>query len=289
MNKTFSKARRVITALFAGSPKTQDPSLGLEETRRAIFGKYISANQSGIEIGSLTRPVFPANTGFRVGTVDHASTRELRKKYADDPNVDVDEIVEVNWVWPPGLPLSKIPGIPQTYDFIIACHVIEHSPDLITFLVDCESVLRSGGKLLLAVPSRDLMFDYYRPLSTMGDVISGHLFPHAHDVKAEMEEIQLRSTLDGKICWSHDDAKSANAAGRQPERISSREMVVPAIKNLSEFREKKGYRDGHRWVFTEESLFEIVELLHDAELIKLYPSASHEGIGCEFLLILEKN
>ena len=52
---------------------------------------------SGIEIGALHNPFVTPDEG-PILYIDHATTEELRAKYAGDPGVDVSRIVEVGAV-----------------------------------------------------------------------------------------------------------------------------------------------------------------------------------------------
>jgi len=51
----------------------------------------------GVEIGALCRPIVTRREGA-IYYVDHASTDELREKYKNDPNVDIDALVHVDAV-----------------------------------------------------------------------------------------------------------------------------------------------------------------------------------------------
>ena len=53
------------------------------------------ARLTGIEIGPLDKPLVRRDRG-PVLYVDHADTAALRRKYADDPGVDLDALVEVD-------------------------------------------------------------------------------------------------------------------------------------------------------------------------------------------------
>ena len=63
-----------------------------------ILSHIDPANQSGLKIGALCRPIVARERG-PVRYVDHMDTASLRGKYAVDPNVDVDKIVDVSFVW----------------------------------------------------------------------------------------------------------------------------------------------------------------------------------------------
>ena len=53
--------------------------------------------------------------------------RLLRLRYANDPHVDVTQIVEIDAVWGEKTILDALDD--KLVDYIIASHVIEHVPD----------------------------------------------------------------------------------------------------------------------------------------------------------------
>ena len=53
-------------------------------------------------------------------------TEEL-EKYADDPSVDVERIVPVDFVCRDGNIVEATLG--NTFDYVVASHVIEHTPN----------------------------------------------------------------------------------------------------------------------------------------------------------------
>jgi len=58
-----------------------------------------------------------------------------------------------------------------TFDAFIASHVIEHTTDLIGFLDTAETLLCPSGIVILAIPDKRYCFDYFRPLTTTGEVL----------------------------------------------------------------------------------------------------------------------
>jgi hypothetical protein len=54
----------------------------------------------------------------------------------------------------------------ETYDFVVASHVIEHIANPLKALVEWVRVLKEGGVLLVIVPHKDGTFDHMRPVSS---------------------------------------------------------------------------------------------------------------------------
>jgi hypothetical protein len=219
--------------------------------------------------------------------LDHASTENLKKKYEEDPAIDVTTIVDVDWVWEGG-PYTEITGIPKDFDFIVSCHSIEHSVDLVQFLHDLSALLTADGRVFLVTPNKDKMFDFLRPLTTLGDVLMGHHYPKALDMKARIDELELAAALDGAICWSEDEGVLGQIRGVRPSPIRSRESLPELFGDLTEWAHETHYRDGHRWVFQPESLTVLIASLRQLGLCDFRVADYKAGVGCEFMMVLEK-
>src|ERR1700744_1544105 len=126
-----------------------------------------------LEIGPLYRP-FVLKAEGEVVYVDHADTETLRKKYTGDPLFDVSSIVNVDAVWGEQT-LSECLGGGEKVDYVIASHVIEHTPDLITWLRELRSVLKDGGEIRLVIPDKRFTFDYTRRLTVLSDVADAYM------------------------------------------------------------------------------------------------------------------
>ena len=145
------------------SPKT-NPDAPDASRRDRILARLDLKNLNGLEIGALAAPLVLPSDG-NIFFVDHCDTKTLREKYASDSSVTVEKIVEVNAVWG-ALSLQDCIGAVRKVDYVLASHVIEHVPDLVTWLAEIRSILRPDGTLRLAVPDRRFTFDYLRPESS---------------------------------------------------------------------------------------------------------------------------
>lgn len=266
----------------------QGENVDAEQTaRQQYFRRYVTVESRGLEIGPLTRPTFARGSGFTVQALDHASTEDLKEKYRNDPAIDVDTIADVDWVWTGGS-YTDIPGIPQDFDFVISCHSIEHSLDLVQFLKDLSTLLADDGRLFLVTPHRQLMFDFYRPLTTLGDVLMGHYYPRALDMKARVDELELASVLDGRICWSQDELLVSQIQGKRPIPLRRKESMPGHLADLADWQQEEEYRDGHRWVFQPESLTGLISSLRALGMCDFEVVDFKQGVGCEFMMVLEK-
>jgi SAM-dependent methyltransferase len=122
----------------------------LAQDRRDVILRHLDLDGLGLEIGPSHSPLLPKSQGYRVETIDHADANHLREKYRA-LGQDVGRIEEVDYVSGGGSIFETI-GKPGRYDYIVASHVIEHIPDILGFLQDCERLLKPNGHVSLAVP-----------------------------------------------------------------------------------------------------------------------------------------
>ncbi|MBP9837709.1 MAG: methyltransferase domain-containing protein [Proteobacteria bacterium] len=113
----------------------------------------------GIEIGALHRPCVVPH--LEVQYVDCLTKEELLEHYPELSNLplvtpDIIDNAEI---------LKNIPS--QSQDYVIANHVIEHMRNPIGALHSWSRVLKTGGRLFLAVPDKHTSFDANRNLTTI--------------------------------------------------------------------------------------------------------------------------
>ena len=105
--------------------------------------------------------------------IDHDSKENIRKKYSKDPNVDIDKIVEIDFV-NDNRPLAEIVG-GRKFDYILASHVFEHIQNPISWLQECDSILKPGGLLSLAIPDKRFTFDYFKELTCPHEWVGSYI------------------------------------------------------------------------------------------------------------------
>jgi SAM-dependent methyltransferase len=143
-------------------------------TPRQLFRTgLVNLDGIGLEVGPSYNPIVSKAWTHRIETLDYVDAAGLREKYKDDPSVDISRIEPVDFV-SDGRPMVEIIGKRGCYDYILASHVIEHTPDMLGFLKDCEALLKPTGILVLAVPDKRRCFDVFQPLSSTGQVLQAH-------------------------------------------------------------------------------------------------------------------
>lgn len=208
-------------------------------SHKILAGLDLSAR--GLEIGGGYNPL---TDGSNVKHLDHCDREALCRKFAAD-GVDTSRVPEIDFVWN-GTSYSQLVG-DHRFDWIVASHVIEHVPCIISFLQDCSAILDQGGVLALAIPDKRYCFDYYRPQSSLARVIDSK--GSRRPTPGALAEMVINaSALGGDICW-------VGSRVGMPELIHS--VAEAQAASLAAAEE---YRDTHVWAFTPNS-FRL--LIHD--------------------------
>lgn len=228
----------------------------------------------GLEIGPSHNPIAPKRLGYRVQVMDHLDREALVAKYREH-GVDLSQIEEVDFVWN-GSSYAELTGVRDHYSWIIASHVIEHTPDLIAFLNQCDEILGDEGVLSLAVPDKRYCFDHYRPLTSLGAVIESAARGDTIHSPGSVAEYFLNVTRkDGVIAWD---------AARQGEYTLVHTLAEARMGMASAI--DGAYLDIHRWCFVPHSFRLLVQDLYDLGLTRLREIAFDDTQDFEFFMAL---
>lgn len=233
----------------------------------------------GLEIGASYGPVAPKKAGYRVEILDHAPAAVLKEKYQGLGIDIINNIEEVDYIWA-GEPLQELTGKLDHYDWIIASHVIEHTPDLIAFLNQCSAMLNQDGTICLAVPDHRYCFDAFRPVSTPGSVIEAHIEKRTrHTLSTLYDYYSLMAQKGNQIAW--DEVFLGKYSLLHPDLAEAQSLLDQAQAGST-------YIDAHNWVFTPAS-FRLI--MHDIATLN-YSNLSINNFypvnGCEFIVQLKK-
>ncbi len=183
------------------------------------------------------------------------SRDELVETYRDDPLVDTGLIPEIDYCLSDGgrirpLDEASAPGAP--FDWVMASHVVEHVPDLVTWLRQLAAVVCDDGALVLAVPDRRYCFDVLRPPTTVGQVLQAyHDRDQVPSVRAVYDYFSSKVPVDTPALW----------AGERPPGYAARENTLEATLDQVALSRDGVYVDSHVWTFTPQSFAEqVVEL-----------------------------
>jgi SAM-dependent methyltransferase len=239
-----------------------------------------------LEIGPSFSPIAPKADGWNTCVVDHASTEELVEKFRGNPDTDIGRIEPVDVIWNGGPLDDAVPRVQHgTFDACIVSHVLEHITDPIAFLQSLERLLTPRGVVTLALPDKRRCFDFFKPVSTTGELLDAHARNATrHSGKALFDFLAYNVYADGDYVWE-----------RRP--IGNVRFFTPlaeAKRELDQYRGRKTggsteYVDCHAWHFTPAS-FELV-MLELAALgeIDFTVARTLPTVGHEFYASLRRN
>jgi predicted SAM-dependent methyltransferase len=129
---------------------------------RSLFAFKLSGE--GIEIGALHFPL-RLPPGVKVRYVDKRTKKENEDTF---PELAGKNIVETDWIgdgqWLEGM-------ADESQDFVIANHMLEHCVNPLKTLEHFLRVLRTGGRLFIALPDKRFTFDVKRPITPFDHVL----------------------------------------------------------------------------------------------------------------------
>lgn len=245
-------------------------------TRQQKVLYHINKNTYGIEIGPSHNPIAPKKEGYKVHIIDHLNREELITKYIGH-NLQLENIEEVDFVWH-GQDYATLTGKSKFYDWIIASHVIEHTPDFIGFLLNCDSILKDDGIISLVVPDKRFCFDHFRPITGLSKIIDAHYMKQTIHTPGSVAEYFLNTiTSGGKIAW-------------EPNFLGDYAFItsLESTQNMMERSiNSQEYIDVHAWCFTPHSFRLMIDDLYNLGLIpfrevSFFPTTN----TCEFYVIL---
>jgi SAM-dependent methyltransferase len=232
--------------------------------------------ETGLEIGPLGNAIVPRVPGRSVFYCDYAPQHVLRERSKDDPNVNTDLIPEIDFV-APSISSETFGG--RKFDYVVASHVIEHVPDVISWLQTLVDSLNPGGRLVLAVPDRRYTFDFVRPLSTVGGMLEARWQHRTRPTPGNVYEAnRMAMKVDTQLAW----IEPPDPAMLDPYFTAAQVMEM-AQKSL-----QGEYQDCHCWVFEYEQFLSVVNELRELGTLRarvLHHAAPVRGSN-EFHVVL---
>ena len=218
-------------------------------SQRYPFGKIL-------ELGAFGNPVFLRELGDDVKYLDWFSKQELIEMHASSAKQNFERLVDIDFVVKDH---NFVPYISDRFNLISASHVIEHIPDLISWLNQLDELLVDGGLVCLAIPDRRYTFDYFRPETEATAVVRAYEEKLNRPSKWQIaESFYYHQKIDINELW----------AGKKPQRFTPRFDLGTAIRMAEE--RSKVYTDTHCWVFTPSSLERLIADLNDGRFIDLH-------------------
>ena len=233
----------------------------------------ISPDSFGIEIRPGHKPVAAKADGFSCLVLDDRSREriceETRRESPDRPDL-AKRVETVDLLGRPAEILTlfqSFGGVPGTLSYIISAHNIEHIPDPVRFLSECQSLLAPGGSLFLTMPDRRACFDYFRPASTTADLIAAYLEKRTRPTWTQIFEhrsMACRLESEGRELTSFP-------LGTPPEALTPRRELLACFTEWKRQTESPDevVRDAHCHTFSPASLRLVIEDLRFLGLVGL--------------------
>ncbi len=253
----------------------------MKNRREKMLDGLALSRLTGAEIGPLHNPLVSKAEGHVI-YVDHLDTESLRKAWAQDKAVDVSKI-HVDAVWGAQTfqeaiaAYARAAGEPSeslALDYVVASHVIEHVPDLVTWLQEIRSILKPSGEVRLAVPDRRFTFDYLRRTSDLAHVLSAYLS------RARVPSPQC--ILDFGLNMAAVDCAAAWRGEVDGAALKRSYTFHDAMTFARDALENDTYHDVHCWVFTPASFASICVDLTRHGLLDFACTTFHDTAFNEF-------
>jgi SAM-dependent methyltransferase len=263
-------------------------------TNRNDFFNLINKNAYILEIGPLCFPLMDINSP-KVKTLDYFTQEELKNNYKDDANINIANIVKVDYCVRDVTNYTDI--INLKFDFCVSSHNIEHTPCLITFLKNVSSILKNGGYFFLAIPDYRFCFDRFKKPSDIFGVLNKYY--------NKIEKPQAEQILEDKYFAAHNNSvEHWNSFSKMYSNIfvnineyenfiySKKDDIIKNIddiKNIIDTNNEK-YIDTHCWKLTPFTFSYILDILIKTNLIDLSIERVYKTIkgSNEFYAILKK-
>ena len=250
--------------------------LGALDRRQEIL-RHLNLSGLGLEIGPSYGPLLPKSEGYRVETVDYADAAHLREKYRD-AEVDISKIEDVDYVTGGNSILTAI-GKFGRYDYIVASHLIEHVPDMLGFLKDCEQLLKPDGRLSLVVPDKRYCFDLFQAITTTGQILQAHIELRTRpNPEVLFDNFANNSKKGGQLAWDCEESA-------EPTFMND---LAEAKKLFDAACSSNEYVDAHVWHFVPSSFRLIINDLNAIGELSLQELAFVEAGTFEFFLTLSR-
>jgi SAM-dependent methyltransferase len=241
-----------VTELFPPMPYGRN--LGFRDhVRQGLVGE-------GLDLGPWHEPFFSPNGNTK--TVERYSLRDLKVNFADLPVEELAKLQEPDFVCDFDKDfLAEFDD--DSYDFIVASHLLEHVAQPFLLVSDIYRVLKNDGILLIALPDLRNTFDNRRiPMD----------FEHfKKDIKLQIKIDEISHVID----------YMSNVLSINPEKMSSQETQ----KVITESYHVHAFTD-RQFVFLLNEMQEFLNF--HFELIDASQSMEADARYEEFILVLKK-
>ena len=255
-------------------------------TRKDHILKKVNLEGVGLEIGPLHAPMV-LKSEAEIYYLDHLSQKDLIKKYARSNKqskdlADLSAIAEVDYILKDSIN-KTVAG--RKFDYVVASHVIEHIPDMTSWLRDIASILKPDGILALAIPDKRFTFDITRNISRPADIIGAYVdkLTKAYTSLVYDHTVEFKDGINAGEVWSNPQ--------KDHRKHKANSLRKKALEKSLENGDPNKYIDVHCNVFTPFSFVEVLKELifhgfFDYEIAYFHETAQND---MEFHVNLKKS
>lgn len=278
-----------LVELRSTKPKAGLDDCGGMALRNDFLLHGISKDKVGVEIGPFYSPIASKRQGYNVIVVDFADAvylRNLARTHSSETIRNLVHLIEdVDAVWK-GEPLDQLCASIDRHkiDYIIASHVVEHIPDLISFFQSAANMLNDGGHLNLAMPDLRACFDRLKAPSRTADALRAYREKRTLHAPETVYSAHADQThVDGTGAWLRSDVVNLyfpdelQAAYREYLRYDA------ALRDGTQT-----YKDVHAWITTPSSFSLMITELQALNLIQFRIEELLTTNNSEYLVRLKK-
>ena len=173
----------------------------------------------------------------------------------------------------------------KKFNYVLASHVIEHVPDMISWLKDIADVLRPEGILSLVIPDKRYTFDIIRSETRTSDIVGAYIDNLGRSSTAMIYDFarEYRKNVNPSEVVSNllTDAS----------KLKRRYTLMETMKMVETNASRKEYVDCHCHVFTPYSFFEVIKELIRLNLLDYEVVSYHHTLsnGIEFYVSFKKS
>lgn len=216
----------------------------------------------GLEIGPLDAPIVPQDRAD-VRYADVFDKEGLEEHYRSYELVDGSAIPEIDYVLVTSdggaRPLAEAVVDDGPFDWVVASHVLEHVPDVASWLRDVSSILAPDGRVVLVLPDRRFCFDIHRAQTTVGQMLEAHLSQaRTPSVRAVYDHFRTAAHIDMSDAWN---GSFPMESGRVHTLEYASDKVAEAMSG--------DYVDCHVWTFVPETFRDQLAELYELGLTDL--------------------
>jgi SAM-dependent methyltransferase len=252
--------------------------------REYIVTKVLKKNDRILEFGPLIRPLVSKKDYPNIFFADIKNTEEIKKLYTSNDylkatglSVDINSVVEIDYVITKSY--TETFKHEKKFDVVYLSHVIEHMPDIITFLEDVANIIKSDGKLVLIYPDARYCFDHFR---------NGTSFIDAYDVYKDTKSSSKR-VFDFVYNVVRENNPFFFWGDPKQNKILPENDFKKALQDYEKAKKNELPDDTHFWPFAD---YQFIKFLYDADragLLKFDIDIFHptQENTQEFMIILK--